>query len=613
MDIVDTRADVAGVGLVLEDLEELGVALAVLDGEDVSIEGGNGVEEVLELGVAEVRVDLGGVLDTGNRELEGVDSPGEVLLALSAGAEGKTLAQSRLIDLDDVDTSGLKIDHLVAQGKSKLLSLDGLVNVITRERPPQAGDGARKHTLHGLAGDRDGVLGLLDGHGGGAGDVTDNDRGADAAGSVRLDPAVGGEDIAVEPLAEVLNHVVALRLTVDKDIEVKLLLDLDDVLDLLLDELFVLLSSDVTLGELVTLDTDVLGLGERADGGRREEGKAEVSLLLGITLREGRLALVIGSGDLGLAVLDGLVVGALRRSTSLNGLGIGLKSIADGSRALSDGLGDDDDLGSLLDGEGEPVLDLLGQLLLAVQRVRGVEQRAGGGNNDTVLSELLDGRLNGLNGTLEVGFPDVASIDNTGREDLAGAELLSNSVELLGIPHEVNVDAIKALEGGEDIEVVDDITEVGCEQELGQAGSGKLLICRLESTLDLLLQVEDEDGLVNLNSLGTRLLELLEQLDVDGDELVEEGDGVDGLAAVGLAKGEERDGADEHGAGGDASLLGLEELGDGLGVVGELEGLAVLEGRLHVVVVGVEPLDHFLQRVRSVSFRAGGEWVSLPS
>ena len=44
--------------------QELGVRLAVLDGEDVGIEGSDGVEEILEFGVTEVRVDLGRVLDT---------------------------------------------------------------------------------------------------------------------------------------------------------------------------------------------------------------------------------------------------------------------------------------------------------------------------------------------------------------------------------------------------------------------------------------------------------------------------------------------------------------------------------------------------------------------
>ena len=58
MDVVDTRADVARVSLVNKDLEELGIGLAVLNGENIGIQSSNGVEEVLELGVAEVRVGL---------------------------------------------------------------------------------------------------------------------------------------------------------------------------------------------------------------------------------------------------------------------------------------------------------------------------------------------------------------------------------------------------------------------------------------------------------------------------------------------------------------------------------------------------------------------------
>jgi hypothetical protein len=46
------------------------------------------------------------------------------------------------------------------------------------------------------------------------------------------------------------------------DIEVKLLLDLDDILNLLFDELLILLGSDLTLGELVALKSDLLGLRE---------------------------------------------------------------------------------------------------------------------------------------------------------------------------------------------------------------------------------------------------------------------------------------------------------------------------------------------------------------
>ena len=100
--------------------------------------------------------------------------------------------------------------------------------------------GPVKHALHWLLGDGNGVLGLLDSHWCWARDITDNNGRSDTTGAVALNPGVGGESIAVKTLTEVLHHVVTLRLAVDVDIKVKLLLDLDNFLDLLLNELLVL-------------------------------------------------------------------------------------------------------------------------------------------------------------------------------------------------------------------------------------------------------------------------------------------------------------------------------------------------------------------------------------
>lgn len=75
VDVVDTWADVAGISLIDEDLQQLGVALAILDGENISVQSGNGMEKVLELGIAEMGVDLGGIDNASGGELEGVDSP----------------------------------------------------------------------------------------------------------------------------------------------------------------------------------------------------------------------------------------------------------------------------------------------------------------------------------------------------------------------------------------------------------------------------------------------------------------------------------------------------------------------------------------------------------
>lgn len=595
VDVVDTGADVAGVSLVNEDLQELGIGLGVLDGEDIGVKGGDGVEEVLELGVTEVRVDLGGVLNAGGGQAERLDGPVEVGNTLLAGAEGKTLTESGLVDLDDEHTSVLEVNNLVAEGKSKLLSLDGLVNIVTGERPPEAGDWASQHSLHWLLGDGDSVFGLLNGHWGWARDVTDNDRWANAAGTVRLNPSVGGESVTIETLTEVLDHVVTLRLTVNVDIEVKLLLDLDNLLDLLLNELLVLSSGDLALGELVTVNADLLGLGEGTNGGGWEQWEAELLLLLGDTDRELRLAVVHSWGNLGLALLDSGVVGALGGSTSLDRLGVGLKSLTDGVWALSDGLGDDGNLSSLLDGEREPIGDLSVKLLLAGESVRGVEEGRGGGDDDALLANLLDGGLNDLNGTLEVGLPDVATIDNTGGEDGLRAEGLDNLIELLWVADKVDVDSVDIL--GKNVNVVDDVTEVGGENNLwdGISESGKLLVGWLEGSLDLWCEIEDQGWLIDLDSLGTGSLELLEKVNVDWDKFVNQRDWVNGLVTVWLSESEERNRSDKDWAGGDASLLGLNELVDSLGAVDKLELLVVLEGWLDVMVVRVEPLNH-LQR-----------------
>jgi hypothetical protein len=232
--------------------------------------------------------------------------------------------------------------------------------------------------------------------------------------------------------------------------------------------------------------------------------------------------------------------------------------------------------------------------------VGNVEEGAGGGDNDTLLAEALNGKLNLLNGSLEVCLPDVTAINNTSRENLVGAKSIDHRVKLLGVADQVDVDTVEALKGREDINVVDDVTEVGGENKARSLGTkgAELLVNRLESSLGLEGQVKDKDGLINLNILNTSLLQLGKELDVDGEELIDLGDGVNRLATVGLGEGQERDGTQDDRAGDDAGLLGLKELSNRLRVLSQLEGLVVLKGRLDVVVVRVKPLDHFLVKRR---------------
>ena len=91
VNVVDTGADLVRVAVVLEGVEELHVALRRLNGDDIGIERLNGGEDVVEVGVAEVRVGLESVRDTSGGKLERGEGPVEVRLPVS-------LAERKLYD-----------------------------------------------------------------------------------------------------------------------------------------------------------------------------------------------------------------------------------------------------------------------------------------------------------------------------------------------------------------------------------------------------------------------------------------------------------------------------------------------------------------------------------
>ena len=84
MDIIDTGANLVRVTVLLEGSEKFHVALGGFNRDDISIEALNRGEDVVEVRVAEVRVGLQLVGDTGSGQLEGVDSPLEISIPVSA-------------------------------------------------------------------------------------------------------------------------------------------------------------------------------------------------------------------------------------------------------------------------------------------------------------------------------------------------------------------------------------------------------------------------------------------------------------------------------------------------------------------------------------------------
>lgn len=594
VDIKDTRSDLGVVAVSREGAEDTHVTLGVLDGQDIGIHADNGLEDILEVRVAHVGVDDGGILDTGGREQEGIDGPLEVKVKVDR-AEGKTLTNGGLIDLDVDNASLLQVGDLIADGQGQLGADDGAGDVITDEGPLQAGDGTGQHTLHGLAGQGLGVDGLGDGHGVDTMDISKDNWGTDAAGTVRGDPSVLREDVALETLTKVGDHVVTLSLTVDEDVDLELLLFLDTEGNLLLDEVMVGSSIDLALGELSTGKTDLLGLGEGADGGGGE-GRERVSFVL-LDLASGEdVAATELVGDDGLETLaNGSVGGVGRDATGLNGAGIVGQLSLDRVGTVVQGMGDDVNFLALLLRVGEPVKELGvlgGEALLEAEGDGGVQERARGSDEDTVRAEGSNGGLSKLEGGCQVGLPDVTTIDQTEGKDLGLADVGNNVLELLGGADEIDVKTsnTRVLDEGD---VVADASKVGGDQELELGGSGgQAGIGGVEVGNDGSRNIEGEDGLVDLDPVGTGSSELGKELLIDGEDLGEEGDEVEASRVLGsLSEEEEGEGTEDDGASVDAEGLGLVELLDGLDVGAEVEGLVCLELRDTVIMNQIRQVD----------------------
>jgi hypothetical protein len=78
MNVVNARANLVRVAVLLEGVQKFHVTLGCLDGDDIGVKALDGREDIIEVGIAEVRVSLKSVRDASGSELEGINSPLEV-------------------------------------------------------------------------------------------------------------------------------------------------------------------------------------------------------------------------------------------------------------------------------------------------------------------------------------------------------------------------------------------------------------------------------------------------------------------------------------------------------------------------------------------------------
>ena len=158
-----------------------------------------------------------------DREPEAVHRPAQVG-RLVGPAQRQALAQRGLVDLDHGGAGGLEVEHLVLDRERDLGAGLAAGLVVAHERPLQDRHRSGEHALHRALGQRLGRLPPAHRDRLRPGDVAEQDRRLDAAAAVGLHPAGVREREAVELLAEVLDHVVALGLAVHEHVEAEPLL-----------------------------------------------------------------------------------------------------------------------------------------------------------------------------------------------------------------------------------------------------------------------------------------------------------------------------------------------------------------------------------------------------
>jgi len=292
--------------------------------------------------------------------------------------------------------------------------------------------------------------------------------------------------------------------------------------------------------------------------------------LSGDTFGEGRLAVVHLRSDVREALTNGGIGVLLKVTTSLDRSSVLLEFTLDGFSVV-EGLGDNGNFSDFFGGEREPIL-LLGLETGLVGEGDGSVKEGGRGSDDnTVGTERVDNLLCDFDRSGDVVLPDVSSRNETeGEGELGRLDGSYDRVELLRSTVEIDVKGVDG-ELGDELDVRVETSKVGSEGDLEtRGGLGESFESRLVLVSELSGRIHDEGRLIDLNLGGTSLLELLEELTVNGNELVESLNGFEGvglLVTTGLSEEKSGDGTDEDGTSSDTSLLGLEELVDGLGVV----------------------------------------------
>ncbi len=289
----------------------------------------------------------------GGGEQEALHAPVQVVRLVTL-AQRQGLAKRRLVDLNDRDTGGFQIDHLVTQrerqGSARMLDRF----VVAHERPFEHGDRPGQHAFDRAIAAALSVARPTHGHRLFALDVAKQDRRFDAARAVALYPALGRDQHALQQLAEILDHVVALGLAMHQHVESQLFLPQQRCVDDATQLLFVVGARDFAGFVASAQLTQLTRLWERADRRSRQRRQAKPSSLSLASRRRRQAALEIALTQVLEPRPDRWIVQADRVAARLDDRLAGGQRVRNGGPTSAEAARHDRQLTELLAREAEP-------------------------------------------------------------------------------------------------------------------------------------------------------------------------------------------------------------------------------------------------------------------
>ena len=586
VDVIHARADVVGVVEVHEGIKQLHAGARGFDGDHVGIHLRNGGDDVVELRIAHVGVDLRFVAHATGGDAKARNRPVQIRLPLLA-AQRQALAQGGFVDLDHADARFFQIKRFGANGQRQLAAGKRARLVVAHEGPIEHGDGAGEHAFDGARRERLRPGGPVHRHGARAANVAKDDGRLDAARAVGLHPAKAREGVALQQLAEVFDHVVALGFAVHEHIQPQRFLLADGALDFGAHGLAVAVFVEPARLVFAAGVAHLRGLREGADGGGRPRGQLQPRGLPGRALGKGAGALLQFGRDAAHGLLH---IGHMhaRRGAAGGQRGlVGQQLLLHGGAPFAQGAAQHLQLFKLLQGEGQPRAHVVIEPIFAAQ-VHGHMQQRARRRQPQPIAQTLRQRLEPIQQRGQIALPHVAPADHAQRQHAMRGQQAQKRLHVFAARHGIHMQPGHGQVGGQ-IAVVAQRAKVARQQQLG-AAVFEMVIRGVEGVPPGFVQIRHQQRLVNLHPFRARFGQAFQQLGIHRQQARQQRQAV--AAVVRLAQRQIGHGADDDGPRLHALRLGFGQLRQQARGIQRKRGARV-QLRHDVVVVGVKPLGHF--------------------